>query len=244
MNIRSIVKRLVFTAAAGCTMLLCGCFGGKGTPDSSPADLDKMYTAECEITVENSEEDILCYTGVISRMGGGFWELSLASPETVAGLKIKLDSEGITASLGELNFKLEHDKIPSRASFMAIFGALDNAALDSGNLTFSETETELCYYGTYNGCKYTISYNKADNTLSGLNIGNVDVRFSCFTVTGEDNSSAVTSVSEENSVTTVPEATVTSPVTATAPVTTAAPVTTTAPAASTTATASTSSSRR
>lgn len=232
MNIRSIVKKLFFTAAAGCTLLLGGCFGGKGTPDSSPADLDKMYTADCEITVENSEEDILCYTGVISRMGGGFWELSLNSPETVSGLKIKLDSEGITASLGELNFKLEHDKIPSRASFMAIFGALDNAALDSGNLTFNETETELCYYGSYNDCKYTICYNKADNTLASLEIGNVTVKFSCFTVTGEDNSTSVTSVSEETAVTTLPETTVTSPVTTTAPVTSTAPAVTTAPAVS------------
>ena len=141
------------------------------------------------------------------------WELELSAPETVSGLKIALGEEGITASLGDLNFRLETEKIPSKAAFMSVFGALDNAAADANGLTFSETETDLCWYGTYNGGKYTLLYNKADNSLCGLEMQGISVRFSCFCVTGNDSSVTTspseTSVSSEApSVTSAPETTV------------------------------------
>ena len=202
-------------SAAGSAVLLCGCaFPSVSTSSSVPNGIDKLYTADAEITVAgNDDEEELVYSGKMSRFGGGMWELELSAPETVSGLKIALGEEGITASLGDLNFRLETEKIPSKAAFMSVFGALDNAAADANGLTFSETETDLCWYGTYNGGKYTLLYNKADNTLCGLEMQGISVRFSCFCITGNDSSVTTspseTSVSSEApSVTSAPETTV------------------------------------
>lgn len=209
-------------SAAGAAVLLCGCaFPSAGTSSSAPNGIDKLYTVDAEIAVAgNDDEEELVYSGKMSRLGGGMWELELTAPETVSGLKIALGEEGITASLGDLNFRLETEKIPSKAAFMSVFGALDNAAADVNGLTFSETETNLCWYGTYNGGKYTLLYNKADNSLCGLEMQGISVRFSCFCITGNDSSvtaspsetassetSSAASVSE--TVTTVPTETTT-----------------------------------
>ncbi|MGN0696857.1 MAG: hypothetical protein ACI4J5_08855, partial [Oscillospiraceae bacterium] len=143
--------------AAFSAVILGGCKGLGDTLTQSPSGADKLYTAQCEITVDGEDdEELLTYGGTLSRLGGGNWELALDKPDTVAGLKIKLGEEGITASLGDLSLNLETDKIPSRAAFMSVFSALDNAAANINSLDFSETETNLCYHGNCGGEKYTL----------------------------------------------------------------------------------------
>lgn len=183
-------------------VLFCGCKGLDNPLTQSPSGVDKLYTAQCEITVDGEDdEELLTYGGTLRRLGGGIWELDLDKPDTVAGLKIKLDENGITASLGDLSLNLETDKIPSRAAFMSVFSALDNAAANINSLDFSETETELCYRGTCGGEKYTLLCDKTNNLPCGLNIGKITVILVNFTVTGEAPESTETSPAE----TTVPE---------------------------------------
>lgn len=201
--------------AAFSAVILGGCKGLGDTLTQSPSGADKLYTAQCEITVDGEDdEELLTYGGTLTRLGGGNWELALDKPDTVAGLKIKLGEEGITASLGDLSLNLETDKIPSRAAFMSVFSALDNAAANINSLDFSETETNLCYRGSCGGEKYTLLCDKTNNLPCGLNIGKITVILVNFTITGE---APETAPSETASETTSPESLEETTVTTTAP---------------------------
>lgn len=191
-------------------VLFCGCEGLTSQKTQSPSGIDKLYTAQCEITVEGEDdEEILTYGGNLTRFGGGMWELDLNKPDTVNGLKIKLGENGITASLGDLSLNLETDKIPSRAAFLNVFSALDNAAANINSLEFSENETNLCYRGTCGGEKYTLLCDKTNNLPCGLTFGKITVILVNFTVTGMPESSTETTaegstapeITEETTVT-------------------------------------------
>ena len=191
-------------AALSCAVFILAGYILTGCSLSSPMsvkapDADKLYTVQCEITVKNGGDEFT-YSGSMSRLGGGIWEMTLASPDTVKGLKLGMDSSGITASLGDLNFRLESDKIPDRAAFVTVFGILDNAAA-AEDLRFAETETALCYYGSCSGTRYTLKYDKATNTLCSLETDGITAEFTGFTVTGSASSetsetAAQTAVSE------------------------------------------------
>lgn len=208
--------RKIFAGLASAAFLLCGCTNPIAQSSGiSPGGVDKLYTAICDITVEGDDEasEALAYSGNICRLGGGFWELSLTEPETVAGLKISLGPEGIGASLGDLNFNLETDKIPSRAAFMKIFSVMDNAAASVNDLKLSENETNLCYSGSCGGEKYTLLCDKAQNMPCGLIIGRINVVFTSFTVTGEPPETSVTSSGTVTGTTAATTVTTTAPVT-------------------------------
>lgn len=226
---KKLLRSLTFgLAAVFSAAILCSCKGIDNPLTQSPSGADKLYTAQCEITVDNDEgEELLTYGGMLSRLGGGNWELTLDKPETVAGLKIKLGEDGITASLGDLSLDLETDKIPSRAAFMSIFSALDNAAANINSLDFSETETNLCYHGTCGGEKYTLLCDKTNNMPCGLNIGKITVIMVNFTVTGNENLPSE-SVTETTVPETIEETTVTTTETETETVTVSLETTTAA----------------
>ncbi|MGN0690884.1 MAG: hypothetical protein ACI4K7_00865 [Oscillospiraceae bacterium] len=198
--------------------MLSGCKGLGERLTQSPSGADKLYTAQCEITVDGEDdEELLTYGGTLNRLGGGNWELTLDKPDTVAGLKIKLGEEGITASLGDLSLNLETDKIPSRAAFMSVFSALDNAAANVNSLDFSETETNLCYHGSCGGEKYTLLCDKTNNMPCGLNIGKITVILVNFTITGEAPEATVPETTSPETAS--PETTVTTTATETETVT-------------------------
>lgn len=229
-----LLRSLTFgLAAVFSAVIFCSCKGIDNPLTQSPSGADKLYTAQCEITVDSDEgEELLTYGGILSRLGGGNWELAIDKPETVAGLKIKLGEDGITASLGDLSLNLETDKIPSRAAFMSIFSALDNAAANINSLDFSETETNLCYHGNCGVEKYTLLCDKTNNMPCGLNIGKITVIMVNFTVTGNAPESSEASPSESVTETTVPETieetTITTTKTETEPVTVSLETTTAA----------------
>lgn len=183
-------KSLVGLIVSGITafaLLLSGCAAlTENKSGKSPDGADMLYTAECEVTVGGEDDkDDISYGGTLSRLGGGMWQFDITSPDTVKGLKLRLDENGINASLGDLAFNLEKDKIPSRAAFLKIFAALDNAAANKNSLDFSETEQNLVYGGNSGGEKYSLLCGKTDNRPCGINIGKISVVFLNFTVNGK-----------------------------------------------------------
>ena len=177
------VYGMISAAAVGVTMIFGGCAYKSGTDGNTAPGLDGLYSADCEIVCSASDEEMI-YSGKMTRLGGGSWELVFDTPETVKGLKLTLDSEGMTASMGDLNFRLETDRIPNKAAFITVFGILDDAAA-ADDLRFAETETALCYYGKYGDENYTLSYNKAENTLCAIETGNITVSVEGFAVNGD-----------------------------------------------------------
>ncbi|MCM1579123.1 MAG: hypothetical protein NC078_10035 [Ruminococcus sp.] len=94
--------------------------GGIGTPDSPNTE-----------NADNAEE--FTFSGNVRRLGGGFWEMELTSPESLAGLKITSSGDSLTSSLGELAFSAEMADIPKKSPVLTLFRCLDNASVALSN---------------------------------------------------------------------------------------------------------------
>ncbi len=114
-------------------------------------DLDKQYTAE--MSVQAGELEFSC---TVKRFGTEFWQMSVGSPDTIAGLEIQMNSDGVKAQLDGLEFDITAENIRDKAAFALIFKALDNAALSK--LSCTETEEGMYYEGEAGGLLYRITF--------------------------------------------------------------------------------------
>ena len=114
-------------------------------------DLDKQYTAE--MSVQAGELEFSC---TVKRFGTEFWQMSVDSPDTIAGLEIQMNSDGIKADFNGLALDMNVDEMQDRAVFALIFKALDNAALSK--LTCTETDEGMYYEGEAGGLLYRITF--------------------------------------------------------------------------------------
>lgn len=110
---------------------LTGCKGPLTMPPK--ARITSGYTAVCSVKTsvtppDKQEAEEFAFSGNLKRLGSGFWELSITSPDTLAGMKINLSGETVTSSLGELWQESETVDIPDKSPFMIIFRTLDAAA--------------------------------------------------------------------------------------------------------------------
>lgn len=113
-------------------LALTGCTPLAMTPPK--ARITAGFTAMCNVTAEvtppdKTEPEKFAFSGRIKRLGSGFWEISITSPDTLAGLKISLSGDTVTSSLGELWHEDEVGDIPAASPFMTIFRSLDSAAV-------------------------------------------------------------------------------------------------------------------
>ena len=114
-------------------------------------DLDKQYTAE--MSVQAGELEFSC---AVKRFGTEFWQMSVDSPDTIAGLEIQMNSDGVKAQLDGLELDITAENIRDNAAFALIFKALDNAALSK--LSCTETEEGMYYEGEAGGLLYRITF--------------------------------------------------------------------------------------
>lgn len=93
------------------------------------------YTASAVIIPPDTcEETEFTFGGKLKRLGMGFWENELTSPDTLSGLKICCEDDNVSTSLGELSFDMGAAEIPDASPFMAIFETLDKAAVSENSL--------------------------------------------------------------------------------------------------------------
>ncbi|MGN1105209.1 MAG: hypothetical protein ACI4RH_01055 [Huintestinicola sp.] len=112
--------------------------------DLAPSPLPKLdggFTCECTVTAgiippggDSSEETEFAFSGNLKRLGAGFWELEITSPETVSGMKMTSSNGELSSSLGELSFDLAPEDVPQKSPVYALFTAIDNmsAAFENG----------------------------------------------------------------------------------------------------------------
>ena len=93
------------------------------------------FTCECTVTTEivppgdeSGEVTEFAFSGKLSRLGTGFYELELSSPETVSGMKISSRDGDISSSLGELSLDIAAEDVPQRSPVYALFTSFDNMA--------------------------------------------------------------------------------------------------------------------
>lgn len=211
---------------------LSACSVSDLAPSPKPK-LDGGFTCECTVTAgiippgsDSSEETEFAFSGNLKRLGAGFWELEISSPETISGMKLTSSDGELSSSLGELSFDLAPEDVPHKSPVYALFTAIDNmsAAFENGAELTSGEEGGWVY--TADGISAVFDEEGVITSLA-LASPKMTAQFTNFTET--ETVMETTSESETTSapVATIPE-TVSETTTASAmPETTASPVSTT-----------------
>lgn len=137
MKIRKIYPFLCIMLSIALLTMLTGCTSPLNAPPK--ARISGGYTLFCTVKAEVTPADKetpeeFAFSGNVKRLGSGFWEMEITSPESLTGLKIALSGDSVISSLGELSFSSEAGAVPNKSPVMTLFRCLDNAdaALSSG----------------------------------------------------------------------------------------------------------------
>lgn len=176
--------------------------------------LDGGYTCKCEITAgiippgsDSNEECEFAFSGTVKRLGKGFWEMDISSPDTIAGMKLTSCDGDLSSSLGELSMGVSAENVSDKSPVSALFTALDKIALDLENgaeLTSGDNG------GWVYGCDGINAVFDGDGVITSMAVTSpkMTVNFTEFCVseeivTSESTSSAPESTSSSESETTV-----------------------------------------
>lgn len=159
-----------FAAIILCVVTLFICTScnksGGGILSKSP-DLSKPFQSSVKIQAGELELD-----GTVKRYGMGIWEMTVNSPETLAGLSLTGSDSGVTASLGDLKLEVPIENVNDKAVFALIFKAIDNAAsaAESGVLTCTDTNDGKVYSGEFSFGTYTMTFDPQSLALTKIEI--------------------------------------------------------------------------
>ena len=118
---------------------------------SKTPDMNTQY--ETDMKVQSGELEFSC---TVKHYGTEFWGMSVTSPDTLAGLEISMNSEGVKATLDGLELDVPSEEIRNTAVFALIFKALDNAA--ASDLSCIDTEDGMYYEGEFGGVIYRLTF--------------------------------------------------------------------------------------
>lgn len=190
--------------------------------------LDGGYTCKCEVTAgiippgsDSNEECEFAFSGTVKRLGKGFWEMDITSPDTIAGMKLTSCDGDLSSSLGELSMGVSAENVSDKSPVSALFTALDKIALDLENgaeLTSGENG------GWVYGCDGINAVFDGDGVITSMAVSSpkMTVNFTEFCVSEEIVTSETISSASESTSSSESESTVT---TVSVPETTAATVT-------------------
>ena len=176
--------------------------------------LDGGYTCKCEVTAgiippgsDSNEECEFAFSGTVKRLGKGFWEMDISSPDTIAGMKLTSCDGDLSSSLGELSMGVSAENVSDKSPVSALFAALDKIALDLENgaeLTSGDNG------GWVYGCDGINAVFDGDGVITSMAVSSpkMTVNFTEFCVseeivTSENISSAPESTSSSKSESTV-----------------------------------------
>ena len=98
------MKKLI-PAVALAGVFLCGCTAGNPFTAAKP-DFDSTYTVDAQIKYDGNEA-----RAEVTRNSAGNWQFCFSEPEALNGIKLNLNSEGMSAALGELNVSAEKSSV-------------------------------------------------------------------------------------------------------------------------------------
>ena len=144
-------RGLVISILLVMSILLCtGCKDG-GLLVKSP-DMNVPFQSDVKVQANELE-----FEGTIKRYGTGLWSMTVTAPETLDGLKITYNDEGVTAELDGLTLEIAMEDLNSSAVFAQIFKAVDSAA-SAGTLSCTETEDGKVFSGEFAGGEYKLTF--------------------------------------------------------------------------------------
>ena len=109
---------------------------------------------ESDVNIQAGE---LEFSGHVKRYGTGMWEMTVDSPETLAGLSLSYNDEGVKAALDDLQLDIPMEDINDKAVFALFFKAIDNAAA-ADKLVCTETEEGKVFTGEFSFGSYSITF--------------------------------------------------------------------------------------
>ncbi|MDE7290274.1 MAG: hypothetical protein K2N71_12375 [Oscillospiraceae bacterium] len=144
-------------------------------------DLSKPFQSAVKIQAGELE-----LKGTVKRYGMGIWEMTVESPETLAGLSLAGNDSGVTASLGDLKLEIPMENINDRAVFALVFKAIDSAAsaADANVLTCTDTQDGKVCKGEFSFGTYTMTFDPQSLALTKIEIPEAEIycEFTGFTV--------------------------------------------------------------
>ena len=145
------------------SILLCtGCKDG-GLLVKSP-DMNVPFQSDVKVQAKELE-----FEGTVKRYGTGMWSMTVTSPETLEGLTLTYNDEGVTAELDGLTLEIAAEDLGSGAVFAQIFRAVDSAA-SAGTLSCTETEDGKVFTGEFSGGTYSLIFEPQSLTPVGIEI--------------------------------------------------------------------------
>lgn len=178
------MRRRSFAAIILCVITLfiftsCNKSGG-GILARNP-DLSKPFQSAVKIQAGELE-----LKGKVKRYGMGIWEMTVESPETLAGLSMTGNDSGVTASLGDLKLEIPMENINDRAVFALVFKAIDSAAsaAEANVLTCADTEDGKVCKGEFSFGTYTMTFDPQSLALTKIEIPDAEIycEFTDFTI--------------------------------------------------------------
>ena len=109
---------------------------------------------ESDMKIQAGELEL---SGHVKRYGTGLWEMTVDSPETLAGLSLSYNDEGVKAVLDGLELDIPMEDINDKAVFALLFKAIDNAAA-ADKLVCTETEEGQVFTGEFSYGSYSITF--------------------------------------------------------------------------------------
>lgn len=171
--------------------LLTGCKTIKNVVKAKSPDLNKSFTAEVVIDYDGSE-----IKGIVTRYGTGLWAMEITEPKSMAGLKINYDDDGVTASLGELNFNIPLEQVSNNAIFAQLFNAIDSAAA-LNELDYAQTENGVTYTGNTDYGTYILTFNPDNYTLTDISLPDMGIEIKVLSFSEIKSSPSETTTSSE-----------------------------------------------
>ncbi len=171
------MKRLIAFAVTIITAVcMAACAAGGGNEASKPNGLGMPFQAAVSVTVGDLDS-----TATLKRFGEGMWEIEFDSPNTLSGVKLSFNEEGVEASYKGLKFSVPQTALPVKAMMLNLISAVDSHAKEE-TLTGKEKDGMLEIEGSIEGGEYILTADK-DGRIYSFSMPNNDLMISFTEVT-------------------------------------------------------------
>lgn len=163
-------KAFLFMFVTVLVVMLSGCSKLKNAVMDEHPDISSPFSCSFNISLDESTD----ISGTMSKLGTGIWSMDITAPETMAGLHISYNTEGVKASLDELELQIPKEKINGGAAFELIFSAIDSYAANAAP-ALTETEEGLQYIGELTQTGFTLTFDRDSLQLTKIDFGDTGI---------------------------------------------------------------------
>lgn len=141
---------------------LSACEGGAGKTTMEQPSLNSSFSCNAEIACGETEA-----TATITRLGKSAWDTEFQSPKTLAGVKLSLLDDEMTASYKGLSFSVPKSALPLKSVIVNFSEAID-AQAEKASLEGKAKDGIITVEGECTGGEYKLKLDEATGGLTGF----------------------------------------------------------------------------